>query len=225
MLIFCPTCANVLLIEEGSGPSSLRFACQTCPYIYNVEKKVRNSTSMQVTPPLFSESVRAIYFAPFLPKSPSFYVSKIEWTFSVNFVTIMLHETMKILYFAVIVFSLPQSPSHILVSQRIWTPPPQIWTRGPIRGGSKSSLQLLCRAGIEITLARSPMATGFCFGRAENLENLILVFCPNGERGIDPNLYFKKVSCLLLVEVVFWFCCDIWGKWYVNRRSSFGMKC
>ena len=25
--------------------------------------------------------------------------------------------------------------------------------------------------GIEITLARSPMATGFCFGRAENLEN------------------------------------------------------
>ena len=26
-------------------------------------------------------------------------------------------------------------------------------------------------AGIEITLARSPMATGFCFGRAENLDN------------------------------------------------------
>ena len=106
-------------------------------------------------------------------------------------------------------------------------PPPQIWTRGPIRGGSKSSLQLLCRAGIEITL--TPIANGNWIllraSRKFGKFNTVLVFCPNGEQGIDPNLYFKKVSCLLLVEVVFWFCCDIWGKWYVNRRSSFGMKC
>ena len=38
-------------------------------------------------------------------------------------------------------------------------------------------------SGIEITLARLPMATGFCFGRAENLENY-LFFCSNGEQGI-----------------------------------------
>ena len=56
--------------------------------------------------------------------------------------------------------------------------------------------------GIEITLARSPMATGFCFGRAENLENYCF-FARMASEEFDPNLYFKKVSCLLLVEVVF----------------------
>ena len=41
MLLFCPTCSNVLTVEEGSGPSLYRFACQTCPYVYNITKKVR----------------------------------------------------------------------------------------------------------------------------------------------------------------------------------------
>ena len=57
-------------------------------------------------------------------------------------------------------------------------------------------------AGIEITLARSPMATGFYFGRAENLGNYF-VFAGMASEEFDPNLYFKKVSCLLLVEVIF----------------------
>lgn len=42
MLLFCPTCSNVLTVEEGTGPSCYRFACQTCPYVYNITKKVRN---------------------------------------------------------------------------------------------------------------------------------------------------------------------------------------
>ena len=78
-------------------------------------------------------------------------------------------------------------------------------------------------AGIVITLARSPMVTRFCFGWVENSENYFF-FARIMSKEFDPNLYFKKVSCLLLVEVVFWFCCDVWGKWYLNRRSSFGIK-
>ena len=57
-------------------------------------------------------------------------------------------------------------------------------------------------AGIEITLARSPMTTRFCFGRAENLENNFF-FARMASEEFDSNLYFKKVSCLLWVEVVF----------------------
>ena len=56
--------------------------------------------------------------------------------------------------------------------------------------------------GIEIMLARSPMVTGFCFGRAENLENYFS-FARMASEEFDPNTYFKKVSCLVLVEVIF----------------------
>ena len=42
MLMFCPTCANVLGVEEG--PNCLRFSCATCPYIHNITKKIGNKT-------------------------------------------------------------------------------------------------------------------------------------------------------------------------------------
>lgn len=38
MYLFCPTCGNLLAVEEG--PRCYRFACNTCPYIQNVTKKV-----------------------------------------------------------------------------------------------------------------------------------------------------------------------------------------
>ena len=38
MYLFCPTCGNLLAVEEG--PRGYRFACNTCPYIQNVTKKV-----------------------------------------------------------------------------------------------------------------------------------------------------------------------------------------
>ena len=38
MLIFCPTCANILIVEQGER--SYRFACNTCPYVYNLRQKV-----------------------------------------------------------------------------------------------------------------------------------------------------------------------------------------
>ena len=38
MLLFCPTCSNVLHIEEGY--TSLRFGCDTCPYVCNINRRV-----------------------------------------------------------------------------------------------------------------------------------------------------------------------------------------
>ena len=55
-------------------------------------------------------------------------------------------------------------------------------------------------AGIEIKLARSPVATGFCFGRAENLESYFY-FARMASEEYDPNLYFKNVSCLLWLKL------------------------
>jgi hypothetical protein len=34
MLLFCPTCATALLVEEGH--LTLRFSCFTCPYVHNI---------------------------------------------------------------------------------------------------------------------------------------------------------------------------------------------
>ena len=42
MLMFCPTCANVLGVEEG--PHCYRFSCSTCPYIQNIKYKISNKT-------------------------------------------------------------------------------------------------------------------------------------------------------------------------------------
>ncbi|ESO85327.1 hypothetical protein LOTGIDRAFT_221369 [Lottia gigantea] len=38
MLRFCPTCANLLFVEEGD--KGYRFACHTCPYIKNITRKI-----------------------------------------------------------------------------------------------------------------------------------------------------------------------------------------
>uniref|UniRef100_UPI00398E5B42 DNA-directed RNA polymerase III subunit RPC10 n=1 Tax=Pristiophorus japonicus TaxID=55135 RepID=UPI00398E5B42 len=38
MLLFCPTCGNVLIVEEGQ--KCYRFACNTCPYVHNITRKV-----------------------------------------------------------------------------------------------------------------------------------------------------------------------------------------
>ena len=38
-MLFCPTCGNILLIEKGFG--SFRYFCKTCPYIFNVNQKIK----------------------------------------------------------------------------------------------------------------------------------------------------------------------------------------
>uniref|UniRef100_A0A182JQ89 DNA-directed RNA polymerase subunit n=1 Tax=Anopheles christyi TaxID=43041 RepID=A0A182JQ89_9DIPT len=46
MLMFCPTCGNLLLVEESTD--SLRFSCNTCPYIC----KIRRTISSRIYPKL-----------------------------------------------------------------------------------------------------------------------------------------------------------------------------
>lgn len=37
-MLFCPTCGNLLLVEESA--TCLRFSCSTCPYISNIKRKI-----------------------------------------------------------------------------------------------------------------------------------------------------------------------------------------
>jgi DNA-directed RNA polymerase subunit M/transcription elongation factor TFIIS len=41
MLVFCPTCGNMLLVELEGGGGPLRYACQTCPYVQAITRTVR----------------------------------------------------------------------------------------------------------------------------------------------------------------------------------------
>lgn len=42
LLQFCPTCGNLLIVEEVYG-TGMRFMCQTCPYIYNIDTTVEEN--------------------------------------------------------------------------------------------------------------------------------------------------------------------------------------
>jgi len=43
MLFFCPTCGNLLLIEEDTLGRN-RYSCNTCPYICHINRKISNRT-------------------------------------------------------------------------------------------------------------------------------------------------------------------------------------
>eukprot|EP00976_Prorocentrum_cordatum_P101719 1192762-Prorocentrum_minimum.AAC.2 len=44
MITFCPTCGTLLMVEYCEL-TRLRYACQTCPYVYMIDRKV--STTME----------------------------------------------------------------------------------------------------------------------------------------------------------------------------------
>jgi DNA-directed RNA polymerase III subunit RPC11 len=46
MLVFCPTCASALIVEEG--PSYLRFGCFSCPYVHNITRVIVARTYPQL---------------------------------------------------------------------------------------------------------------------------------------------------------------------------------
>lgn len=60
MLLFCPTCGNVLIVEEGQ--KCLRFACNTCPYVHNVTRKVGGVNFSLSLLSLFTSSHPSSYF-------------------------------------------------------------------------------------------------------------------------------------------------------------------
>ncbi|KAI9145363.1 hypothetical protein BKA69DRAFT_1050997 [Paraphysoderma sedebokerense] len=45
MLLFCPSCGNMLLIQRGS--SQHQFQCQTCPYIFPLKQTYTAKTSFK----------------------------------------------------------------------------------------------------------------------------------------------------------------------------------
>jgi hypothetical protein len=46
MLVFCPTCASALVVEEG--PSYIRFGCFSCPYVHNIRHVIASRTYPQL---------------------------------------------------------------------------------------------------------------------------------------------------------------------------------
>ena len=44
-MLFCPTCANILLIEKTIA--DMRFFCKTCPYVFLVESKIQKMMPLE----------------------------------------------------------------------------------------------------------------------------------------------------------------------------------
>ena len=44
-MLFCPTCANMLLIEKTHD--DLRFFCKTCPYVFVVDQDIENKMPLE----------------------------------------------------------------------------------------------------------------------------------------------------------------------------------
>ncbi|DBA76105.1 hypothetical protein WJX77_011293 [Trebouxia sp. C0004] len=42
---YCPTCANLLLLEFDV--TDLRYYCETCPYVYNVDRQISKSIDLK----------------------------------------------------------------------------------------------------------------------------------------------------------------------------------
>ncbi|KAK9866835.1 hypothetical protein WJX84_008686 [Apatococcus fuscideae] len=45
MITYCPTCANMLLVEY-TGVGSLRYFCETCPYVYELDKPISKAVPL-----------------------------------------------------------------------------------------------------------------------------------------------------------------------------------
>ncbi|KZT35046.1 hypothetical protein SISSUDRAFT_991055 [Sistotremastrum suecicum HHB10207 ss-3] len=43
-MLFCPTCANILVISAESGHN--KWACQTCPYEFPITKQMTSRTHL-----------------------------------------------------------------------------------------------------------------------------------------------------------------------------------
>ena len=50
--MFCPYCANLLVVEPFGG--AMRFACKTCPYHYNIGKSLKKAAHIEQKKVAFS---------------------------------------------------------------------------------------------------------------------------------------------------------------------------
>lgn len=65
MLLFCPGCGNGLIVEEGQRCH--RFACNTCPYVHNITRKVGPGARRWVGTPSTGSRRRS---TPAIPSPP-----------------------------------------------------------------------------------------------------------------------------------------------------------
>lgn len=47
MITYCPTCANLLLVELTEAYKNLQYFCQTCPYVYTIDKRITRSIPLK----------------------------------------------------------------------------------------------------------------------------------------------------------------------------------
>jgi DNA-directed RNA polymerase subunit M/transcription elongation factor TFIIS len=47
MLTFCPTCANMLLVDHSRYGGGLKLYCMTCPYVYDITTNIRSEVKIQ----------------------------------------------------------------------------------------------------------------------------------------------------------------------------------
>jgi len=59
--MFCPYCANLLVVEQIQG--EMRFACKTCPYHYHISKRLKKAAHIE------QKKVRAPHACPQQPLS------------------------------------------------------------------------------------------------------------------------------------------------------------
>lgn len=86
-MLFCPRCANLLLIDNSGG--ALRWKCQTCPYTFKITEKMRKFVTLEtrkddavygdssfraVTEMGMSQHQLNIYFTLFAQWSDSFFL-------------------------------------------------------------------------------------------------------------------------------------------------------
>ena len=53
--MFCPYCANLLVVEPFGG--AMRFACKTCPYHYNIGKRLKKAAHIEQKKVAYSRPV------------------------------------------------------------------------------------------------------------------------------------------------------------------------
>ena len=46
-MLFCPQCANILLVEKVPGEGDMRFYCETCPYIHKIDRKIEKRMELE----------------------------------------------------------------------------------------------------------------------------------------------------------------------------------
>lgn len=88
MLLFCPSCGNGLIVEEGQRCH--RFACNTCPYVHNITRKVSTRGDRLLGCLRAQTFLRAVGFLSLAAAVPQFQQLLIQWRRSEQIEAVLL---------------------------------------------------------------------------------------------------------------------------------------